>query len=126
MCSICGIIDFENRNDIDIALLGNMGNTMKHRGPDQTNMYITNYAGLHHNRLSVIDPQNGIQPMTVVFNQRMYTIVYNGEIYNADELRRELTEKHGVTFKTRCDTEAVLYSYVIYGEKSHEKLNGMF
>lgn len=125
MCSICGIIDYENRNSIDISLLGNMGSAMKHRGPDQTNMYITSYAGLHHNRLSVIDPEGGIQPMTAVHAQRMYTIVYNGEIYNADELRREL-EECGAMFKTRCDTEVVLYSYIIWGEKCPKRLNGIF
>lgn len=125
MCSICGIVDFENRNNIDISLLGKMGGSMKHRGPDQTNMYVTDSVGLHHNRLSVIDPENGIQPMTIVHDRNIYTIVYNGEIYNAPELRREL-ESRGAVFKTHCDTEVVLYSYIIFGDRCAEKLNGIF
>ncbi len=123
MCSICGIIDYKNRPDIQ--LVNQMGITMKNRGPDATESYCDEIAALHHNRLSVMDPKNGRQPMTIVFKGKEYTIVYNGEIYNSPALRRELMP-YGAEFKTECDTETVLWSYIIFGKECPKKLNGIF
>ncbi|MDP4119038.1 MAG: asparagine synthase (glutamine-hydrolyzing) [Bacillota bacterium] len=125
MCSICGLIDFENQENVKQNIAEKMGLTMKHRGPDQTNTYISKNVIFHHNRLAVIDVENGIQPMSIVFEGKKYIIVYNGEIYNTQELKNDLI-KHGVVFKTNCDTEVVLYSYIIYGTKCPEYLNGIF
>lgn len=125
MCSICGMIEFENTKRLNADVLTKMGMTMKHRGPDQTDQYLGTYAMLHHNRLSVIDPQNGLQPMTAEWNHKKYTIVYNGELYNTPQLRDELS-REGVIFRTNCDTEAVLYSYIIFGEECVQKMNGIF
>lgn len=125
MCSICGIVDFYNRENLDVGIIHKMGSAMKHRGPDDTNIFACENAVLHHNRLSVIDLEKGRQPMTAVFSGKRYTIVYNGEIYNTKELREKLTQK-GVTFKTNCDTEVVLYSYIIWGDRCPEELNGIF
>ncbi len=123
MCSICGMIDY--KNSPDIRLVNQMGMTMKNRGPDATESCCDEIAALHHNRLSVMDPENGRQPMTARFQGKEYAIVYNGEIYNSPELRRELMP-YGAEFKTACDTETVLWSYIIFGEECPKKLNGIF
>ena len=102
-----------------------VGETMRRRGPDQQGYYCFSGGALHQNRLAVIDVEKGRQPMTVRYRDVIYTIVYNGEIYNADELRVGL-EIAGATFKTRCDTEVVLWAYILYREQSPSMLNGIF
>ncbi len=124
MCSICGIADFCGEGASSV-LAGKMGAAMSRRGPDQKGGWSDKNVAFHHNRLAVIDVENGRQPMTRTFGGREYTIVYNGELYNTPELTDELRLK-GVRFETRCDTEAVLYSYIIFGEKCAERLNGIF
>ena len=137
MCSICGMIDFRQEFDevLNCKILQNMGATMLHRGPDQQGIYFSSgkvFTGLQHNRLAVIDIENGLQPISAILNGVKYTIVYNGEIYNAAELREEiLTELFKRTgkypeFMTNCDTEVVLYSYIVWGEDCPCKLNGIF
>ncbi len=123
MCSICGMIDFFEKPSVDTVR--KMGVTMKSRGPDATEDYNDDIVALHHNRLSVMDPKNGRQPMSAVFKGREYVIVYNGEIYNSPELRKEL-EPYGAVFHTNCDTETVLWSYIIFGNECPKKLNGIF
>jgi asparagine synthase (glutamine-hydrolysing) len=126
MCSILGLINFKDTTlDISQGLVNEMNMTMAHRGPDQNGFYRNNYVCFSHNRLAVIDVDKGLQPMSVSFEGKSYTIVYNGEIYNADDLRKELIS-YGVNFSTRCDTEVVLYSYVIWGMNCSEKLNGIY
>ena len=137
MCSICGMVDF--RQDFDEVLncniLRSMGASMLHRGPDQQGTYFSSgeiFLGLQHNRLAVIDVENGLQPMSAVLNGIKYTIVYNGEIYNTAELRDEITAElfrrtgKAPEFTTSCDTEVVLYSYITWGEDCPCKLNGIF
>ena len=123
MCSICGMIDYLKKPSEEIVR--KMGLTMKSRGPDATEDFCDDTVSLHHNRLSVMDPKNGRQPMTAFYEGREYVIVYNGEIYNSPELRKEL-EPYGATFKTNCDTETVLWSYIIFGNECPKKLNGIF
>jgi len=126
MCSILGIINFkDSTTDITQAILNEMRKTTAHRGPDQNGYYRNEFVCFAHNRLAVIDVENGLQPMTVSFEGKSYTIVYNGEIYNANELRTELIAA-GVSFSTYCDTEVVLYSYIVWGLKCSEKLNGIY
>lgn len=124
MCSICGIVNFKEPI-IAYDTVKKMSATMKHRGPDEGDIYSDAHACLGHNRLSVMDIENGHQPMTVFYGNKKYTIVYNGEIYNCDELKGEM-KKLGVEFKTSCDTEVVLYSYILYGEDCACYLNGIF
>lgn len=124
MCSICGIIDFESSGAVP-ELAKKMGATMSKRGPDQSGEYYSKGVAFSHNRLAVIDVENGRQPMTRIIEGREYTIVYNGELYNTQELTDELRLR-GVKFETRCDTEAVLYAYIVFGEACPEKLNGIF
>ena len=123
MCSICGEIDFSG--EISADTVRKMSATLCHRGPDASGEYLDTCASLFHNRLSVMDPENGAQPMSVTYGNKRYTIVYNGEIYNTDELRAEL-KKCGIEFKTNCDTEVVLYSYIVFGENAPTRLNGIF
>lgn len=121
MCGIAGIltpsIDLRNEK----PLIENISNTLKMRGPDAKGEYITPDAALIHRRLSVIDIENGSQPMR--FGK--YIIVYNGEIYNTSEVREELIS-HGYKFDSRCDTEVVLKAYDKWQEESVKKLNGIF
>ncbi len=125
MCSIAGIADFHTPTALNKDTVMKMGATMKMRGPDDTDISDNRFSVLHHNRLAVIDVENGHQPMSLSHKGFSYTIVYNGEIYNADELRNELG-KLGFFFRTACDTEVVLAAYIAYGEKAPEYLNGIF
>lgn len=121
MCGIAGILS----SDIDLRgeklLVEKMGKTLKKRGPDAAGIYLTPKVALIHRRLSVIDVENGAQPM----HFGKYVIVYNGEIYNTDEVRNEL-EGFGYRFDTHCDTEIVLKAYDKWGNESVKKLNGIF
>ena len=95
--------------------------TMARRGPDQAGIFQWKGCTLLHRRLSVIDPAHGLQPMTI----GPCTIVYNGELYNAAELRAEL-EVLGQHFTTHSDTEVLLRGYLVWGERTPERLNGIF
>lgn len=121
MCAIAGIIGVNTDND---ALL-KMFQTMTRRGPDATGICLIENGWLLHARLAVIDIAGGQQPMTLRAGQEEYSIVYNGELYNTPELRREL-EKLGHTFAGHSDTEVLLHSFVQWGEACVEKLNGIF
>ncbi len=121
MCGIAGIInsDLDLRNET--KLVQNMADSLKMRGPDDEGQYISQNTILIHRRLSVIDVENGAQPMR--FGK--YIIVYNGEIYNTDEVRNEL-KSFGYEFETHCDTEVVLKAFDKWKEDSVKKLNGIF
>ena len=124
MCSICGEINFlEPKNNH--SLINEMNGTMKHRGPDASGFFLDKTVSLGHNRLCVMDIENGAQPMSVIYGNKKYTIVYNGEIYNCEELRKEI-KRQGIFLRTNCDTEVVLYSYILYGEDCPSMLNGIF
>ncbi|MBQ3266142.1 MAG: asparagine synthase (glutamine-hydrolyzing) [Ruminococcus sp.] len=125
MCGIAGWLD-ESRelNERQDELL-RMSEALRHRGPDEHGAYIRRHAALLHRRLSVIDPENGQQPMSTLYEGEKYTIVYNGELYNTAELRDEL-KAAGFGFGTRSDTEVLLKAYCYYKEKCAEKLNGIF
>lgn len=126
MCSISGLLDFKKKlTPDDVKIVVAMGKELVHRGPDQSGTAFGDWFAFHHNRLAIIDIENGRQPMSAIFGGFEYTIVYNGELYNTEELRTEL-RTYGVTFKTYCDTEVVLYAYIIWGEACSEKLNGIY
>lgn len=124
MCSICGSYDISGGAAVRESVL-RMSETMCHRGPDAKGIYEDGNVCLAHNRLAVIDIENGSQPMSVNFRGREYTIVYNGEIYNAPELRRAFKEL-GATFRTECDTEVVLWAYILHKELCSRLLNGIY
>lgn len=100
-----------------------MNTALRHRGPDDEGVWISGNAGLAARRLSIIDVEHGHQPMTT--EDGRFTVVFNGEIYNAPELREELRAK-GHAFRTRCDTEVVLEAFAAYGDEAVERFNGMF
>lgn len=126
MCSICGFADFCHENKCSAEIIKKMGATMKHRGPDNTEIYCDKNTALHHNRLAVMDIENGNQPMTAEYNGNKYVIVYNGEIYNSDDLNTKIKNDFNITMKTTCDTETVLWTYILYKEKCPSLLNGIF
>ncbi len=121
MCAIAGIIGLHTHD----ATLQKMLSTMSRRGPDATGICAVEGGWLLHARLAVIDLEGGRQPMTYLDCKEEYTIVYNGELYNTEELRREL-ERFGHTFLGHSDTEVLLHCYAQWGEKCLDKLNGIF
>lgn len=121
MCGIAGILTPSIDLRAEKPLIEKISNTLKMRGPDAKGEYVTPDTALIHRRLSVIDPENGAQPMR--FGK--YVIVYNGEIYNAHEVREEL-KSYGYKFDTHCDTEVVLKAFAKWKEESVKKLNGIF
>ena len=129
MCGISGFCDFEEdfTQDWDHwnEILAGMRLAIAHRGNDQTGAYLRANAGLSHTRLSIRDLAGGAQPMVRRADEAEYAIVYNGEIYNTDELRPAL-ERAGHRFETTCDTEVILYAYMEYGPDFVKKLNGIF
>lgn len=124
MCGIAGWIDYENCIENN-SIINEMSESLKNRGPDSSGIYFEKNACLIHRRLIVIDPQNGKQPMTISNEIGQYTIVYNGEIYNTKELKSELLS-FGYTFKGHSDTEILLTSFIHWGPKCLDKLNGIF
>ena len=123
MCGFCGYVSKENiENDI---LITKMNATLKARGKDDRHTFIYNNVALGHSRLSIIDVENGIQPMEKIINKTKYVIVYNGELYNTKELKENLIKK-GYVFNTSCDTEVVLNAYIEYKEECANYLNGIF
>ncbi len=124
MCGIAGEINLKS-GVVQKEYHQNMLNSLSRRGPDDKGIYKTNEAILIHSRLAVIDPKGGKQPMTVYHAGEEYTICYNGELYNTEEMRKELTAL-GERFETHTDTEVVLKSFIRLGEKAVEKFNGIF
>ena len=123
MCGICGIVRFDN-NPVKETALRLMMSKMKHRGPDDEGVYIENDVGLGFVRLSIIDlSQAGHQPMKSTDGR--YIIIYNGEIYNYLELKKELISL-GYSFKTHTDTEVLLNSFIHWGEECLHHFNGMW
>ncbi|UFS69125.1 asparagine synthase (glutamine-hydrolyzing) [Geomonas sp. RF6] len=123
---MCGIAGFFRScaPEADEAVLRQMGEVMRHRGPDASGEFLDDHVGLSHRRLSILDLSPlGNQPMHSADGNLV--IVFNGEIYNFLELRAEL-ERSGVSFRSRTDTEVILALYARHGVRSLEMLNGMF
>ena len=120
MCGIVGILNTDRR-PVDPFVLESMGASLAHRGPDDEGHLVDGAVGLAHKRLSIIDLRTGHQPMS----SDGLTIVFNGEIYNYVELRRELQQR-GHCFRTTSDTEVILKTYLEHGLDGISKLNGMF
>jgi asparagine synthase (glutamine-hydrolysing) len=123
MCGIGGIFDLRYHKPIDTNRLLRMGAALARRGPDDEQIWQQNGVGLVHRRLSVIDPENGRQPMATDNNR--VCIVFNGMIYNFQELRQHL-ESHGYRFKTKSDTEVILQGWLHWGVDLPEHLDGFF
>lgn len=129
MCGIAGFFDadasFLSNEEQYQILLAKMGRTLKHRGPDASGTLLCNRCGLAHRRLSIIDITGGAQPMSKIYSDYHYHIVYNGEIYNTDDLRHKLTTL-GVHFKTTSDTEVLLLGFIHFGPSFIQDVDGIF
>ena len=121
MCGIAGVLSFKDKSCPTENTILKMISTLGHRGPDGWGTYVNSGIALGHTRLSIVDPSSGHQPMTT----GRYSMVFNGEIYNHIELRREL-EKEGAHFRTACDTEVALLAFAHYGTDAFVKFNGQF
>lgn len=121
MCAISGVIGLQLPYDAQCAMLA----AMRRRGPDGEGVFRDREVTLLHTRLAIIDPAGGAQPMTLEHAGEEYTLVYNGELYNADELRRDLQEQ-GHVFRGHSDTEVLLHAYVRYGAACVDRCNGIF
>lgn len=121
MCAISGVwnLVYEETD------LQKMLKTMVHRGPDGAGIFRCQHGALLHTRLAIIDPEGGRQPMALQWEGCGYTLVYNGELYNTDEVRRELAAL-GHRFGGKSDTEVVLHAYAQWKEDCLRKLNGIF
>lgn len=123
MCGIVGMCGLSARHDVDPEDLTRMMDVVRHRGPDQAGIYVDDYVGLGHVRLSIIDLDSGCQP---IHNEdKTLWIVYNGEVFNYVELRKDL-EGRGHRFYTTSDTEVVLHLYEEEGVACLKRLNGQF
>ena len=123
MCGITGIFDTRGRREIDRAVLTRMNESQYHRGPVEGGVHIEAGVGLGHRRLSIIDLSTGQQPL---YNEdQSVCVIFNGEIYNFQELVPEL-QALGHVFHTRSDTEVIVHAWESWGEKCVERFRGMF
>lgn len=129
MCGFAGFADFGQGlvqpPQLSLDLVRRMVRRIAHRGPDGQGAHLSQNCALAHARLAVIDPKNGQQPLSLPWQGRQVTIAYNGELYNALELRRDL-EALGFSFSTRCDTEVALAAYLAWGLDCPRRFNGIF
>ncbi len=131
MCGIAGFYQLKHDvfKDYSFKLLRNklinMKNSIKHRGPNDDEIYMEGFCGLAHTRLSIRDIKGGHQPMTRRYNGKRATICYNGELYNASELKYRLSS-YDIDLRTTSDTEIILYCYLVFGTKIFKDFNGIF
>ena len=125
MCGIVGIINFHKNILDDKDILFKMENSLTKRGPDEEGHYLSKNVLFGHRRLVVVDKDGGKQPMIKNIENKEYILIYNGELYNTEDLRKDLLNK-GFKFNSYSDTEVLLNSYIYYKEKAVEKLNGIF
>lgn len=123
MCGITGMVDLRGRRTLDRATLVRMNDSQHHRGPDESGLHLAPGVGLGHKRLSIIDLATGQQPL---YNEdRSVVVVYNGEIYNYQELIPELAAL-GHVFHTRSDTEVIVHAWEAWGADCVRRFRGMF
>ena len=123
MCGIVGLFDTRGKQEVDRQVLERMNQSQFHRGPDEGELYTESGMGMGHRRLSIIDVSSGQQPL---FNEdRSVVVVFNGEIYNFQELARELAGC-GHQFRTHSDTEVIVHAWEQWGERCVERFRGMF
>jgi len=125
MCGIAGWIDYKKNLTKEAKTVYSMSETLKKRGPDAEGTFFDLNCALCHRRLIVVDPENGKQPMAVSARGENYILVYNGELYNTEEIRIELKEK-GWDFKGHSDTEVLLKAYIEWKENCVLKFNGIY
>ena len=123
MCGITGIFDTRGKRAVDLGVLRRMNESQHHRGPDEGSVHVEDGLGLGHRRLSIIDVSTGQQP---IFNEDgSVVVIYNGEIYNYQELIPELVAL-GHVFRTKSDTEVIVHAWEAWGEDCVKRFRGMF
>jgi len=123
MCGIAGMFDLRGRRDFSRDLMARINDIQFHRGPDEGALHLEPGVALGHRRLSIIDVATGQQPL---FNEDgSVAVVFNGEIYNFQELVAEL-QALGHTFRTRSDTEVIVHAWEAWGEACVTRFRGMF
>ena len=120
MCGIVGIVDFNRDISNNKNILVKMNSKLQKRGPDEEGYYIEKHVNLGHKRLAIIDIEGGKQPFTIKANDNIYTITYNGQLYNCDELRKELKEL-GYIFNTHSHLDHTCHLLLIL-KNSNAKL----
>ena len=123
MCGICGVIYAQRDHEVERSSLEAMNRQIVHRGPDEDGFYVCRNIGLAMRRLSIIDLKTGRQPVSN--EDETVWIVFNGEIYNHQELRRQL-EPRGHRYRSCSDTETIVHLYEEYGRECVQHLRGMF
>ena len=123
MCGICGQYNFGTQAPVLRRDLETMTRSIAHRGPDDEGYFLAGPVGLGFRRLSIIDLAGGHQPMSD--QEESVWVIFNGEIYNFQELKSEL-EGHGHVFRTKSDTEVIVHGYKQWGDEVLNRLNGMF
>ncbi|QQE79372.1 asparagine synthase (glutamine-hydrolyzing) [Alicyclobacillus sp. SO9] len=125
MCGIAGWVDWERDLTQEKETVAAMGETLACRGPDADGAWFSTRAAFAHRRLTVVDPVGGAQPMVRTHGDRTYSITYNGELYNTEDIRSKLALL-GYQFESYSDTEVLLISYIEWGSECVHQLNGIF
>lgn len=125
MCGISGWADFQKDLTSQRDIVEKMAKQLELRGPDEANSWVSPRVAFGHQRLIVVDPTGGGQPMQRVHDGHQYVLCYNGELYNTEDIRRELVQR-GWSFQSHSDTEVLLTSYMEWKEDCVHKLNGIF
>lgn len=129
MCGIAGFYqpekDYQSTRDYACRILSKMSSMLGHRGPDSSGIWLGKEGGLAHARLAIIDLIGGGQPMIKRLGDQPAAIVYNGELYNTEEVRKDLLHL-GYSFETSSDTEVLLNAYLAFGPDFVKRLNGIF
>ncbi|MEK4500169.1 asparagine synthase (glutamine-hydrolyzing) [Bacillus sp. FSL R12-0069] len=125
MCGITGWVDYKRSLEGERDVVTKMAETLAKRGPDDNKVWIKGNVAFGHKRLIVVDPEGGKQPMTCLKDETNYAICYNGELYNTEDIRKELLRR-GYTFKGHSDTEVLLASYMEWKEECVDHLNGIY
>lgn len=125
MCGIAGAVSYSCNIEDEKNIFLKMQKVLTPRGPDAQGIFTDTHAALVHARLAVIDIENGKQPMTEVYRDNRYTVVYNGELYNTEEIRQKL-KAGGYRFQGHSDTEVLLKAYIEWKENCVQEFNGIF
>lgn len=125
MCGITGWFEWGKDLTSERYALEKMTQTLADRGPDAEGYWIQQHVAFGHRRLCVVDPAGGQQPMHKQYGDATYTLIYNGELYNTEDIRRDLLAL-GHSFRSHSDTEVLLTAYIEWGNECLERLNGIF
>lgn len=125
MCGIAGWLDWNQDLSEKQEIVEQMTEMLTPRGPDSKGYWTSDRISLGHRRLVVVDPEGGAQPMWRQYGDKKYILIYNGELYNTEDIRKEL-KSLGHSFRSHSDTEVLLISYVEWGPECVHKLNGIF